>query len=138
MQRQLEREAKKLGLALISGEDNYELSARIDIAKEILDDWDEDDFEKNVELTWTQRDGKQILVPNMTDSHLANAIRLLEREGKAPSYWHTEFQNEVERRRKMAPPEILCSQCGEPLWQLKDCFVCESCERTVDGINWDF
>lgn len=138
MRRQLEREAVVLGLEPIPGEDNHDLSARIDIAKEAIDDWDEDDAAIAVDV-WTQRDGTKIRLCDMSDSHLRNAFNLIQRRGRmGDKIWHRRIYEEIERRRELAPPEILCSQCGEPLRQLEDAFACDPCGRMVDGINWDF
>ncbi len=44
--------------------------------------WMEPPFEsRSHKLTWTTQDGKELLLTEMTDSHLQNTINMLERKG---------------------------------------------------------
>jgi hypothetical protein len=139
VRQQLELHARTLGLHPAPGESDLDLALRVAL---VADGLDEDDplhiAEQFTGADWTQSDGTTIAVREMTDSHLRNAIRMLERKGAKGEVWDRVLRDEVDRRRKLGPPEILCSRCGDPLRQLEDCFVCDPCGRTVDGITYDF
>lgn len=138
--RQMEFQARALGLPAIQGEEDLELALRVALAANGLDEDDPLHSEEPLGPVWKMKDGSEIAVQEMSDKHLHNTIRMLQRgpDSGGANWWLRKFREEVERRRKLAPPEILCSQCGEPLRQLKDAFACDPCGRTVDGINWDF
>ena len=56
---------------------------------------------------WTMKDGKRIRVEKMSDTHLSNTIRLLERRAsnhdEVASMWLPVMRNEYYRRKRIDP-----------------------------------
>lgn len=51
------------------------------------------------EYIWITKDGKKINVRDMTDSHLANAIKMLQKQSAEPAMkWITILSNELKNR----------------------------------------
>ncbi len=57
--------------------------------------WGEDDFnepeEEDGPATWTTREGVKMLVSDMTDTHLVNALRLMDRKGFVPAQEFSDY-----------------------------------------------
>lgn len=77
------------------------------------EDWDEEFEAVNMKMSlstrvrhWTSADGRKTLVEHMTDTHLLNALAMIERGDKCGGkklYWITRFNEELNRRNICFP-----------------------------------
>lgn len=68
----------------------------IEIAREIA--WD-NAYRRIKEGVWMMRDGQEIKLTDMTNRHIENCIRMLEKkDGEIPELWADRFKKELEWR----------------------------------------
>ena len=68
-------------------------------AEDWILDVDPEDFEPR-EGYWVTREGEEIAIRDMTDSHLRNTIRYLERTDQTDMYAYEELTAEQQRRAR--------------------------------------